>query len=39
MHRLITASDNIIQKVIGFLPESYHRNVDDKIKSLFKIHQ
>ena len=39
MHRLITSSDNIIQKVIGFLPESYHRNVDGKIKLLFKIHQ
>jgi len=39
MHRLITASDNIIQKVIGFLPGSYHSNVDDKIKSLFNINQ
>jgi len=37
MHRLITISDYIIQKVIGFLPESYHTNVDDKIKSLFNI--
>lgn len=37
MHRLITLSDNIIQKEIGFLPESYHNNVNDKIKSLFNI--
>ncbi len=39
IHRLITTSDNIIQKVIGTLPVSYESNVYEKIKLLFKIPQ
>ena len=37
LHRLITASDSIIQKTIGFLPIAYHINVYDKLKLLFSI--
>jgi mRNA interferase MazF len=35
IHRLLTASDKIIQKVIGDLPESYHQQVYEKIRLLF----
>jgi mRNA interferase MazF len=37
LHRLITASDKIIQKTIGILPESYHTVVYEKLKTLFNI--
>jgi len=37
LHRLITASDSIIQKTIGVLPIPYHINVYDKLKLLFSI--
>ncbi len=37
LHRLVTASDYIIKKVIGFLPESYHNITDEKIKLVFNI--
>ncbi|MEO8819257.1 MAG: type II toxin-antitoxin system PemK/MazF family toxin [Ginsengibacter sp.] len=33
IHRLLTASDKIIRKVIGNLPESYHSEVYEKIKN------
>jgi mRNA interferase MazF len=34
-HRLITASENIIQKVIGDLPESYHSAVTNMLIQIF----
>ena len=34
-HRLITASENIIQKVIGDLPASYHDQLAEKLMLLF----
>ena len=37
IHRIITTSDKIIQKVIGVLPESYHYKVYEKIKLLFNL--
>lgn len=37
IHRLITTSDSIIQKVIGTLPESYYNKVYEKIKLLFNM--
>ena len=37
LRRLLTISDNIIQKVIGILPESYHTEVDTKLKLLFNL--
>jgi mRNA interferase MazF len=37
IHRLITASDNIIRKTIGVLPLAYHLSVYDKLKLLFSI--
>lgn len=39
IHRLITASDSIIQKVIGILPASYHDVIDEKLKLVFNISQ
>ncbi len=39
IHRIITTSDKIIQKVIGILPESYHNKVYEKIKLLFNLNQ
>lgn len=39
VHRLVTASDHIIQKVIGVLPDSYHKIIDEKIKLVFNIDQ
>ena len=39
MHRLLTASDFIIQKVIGVLPASYHNIIDEKLKLVFNISQ
>lgn len=35
-HRLITASENIIQKVIGELPQSYHPEVSNMLRQIFK---
>ncbi len=37
IHKLITIPDKIIQKTIGFLPESLHKEVDGKLKLLFNI--
>jgi mRNA interferase MazF len=37
LHRLLTASDSIIQKTIGFLPPAFHQEVSEKIKQLFHI--
>lgn len=37
LHRLLTASDNIIQSTIGYLPETYHAQVYEKLKLLFSI--
>ncbi len=37
LHRLITTTDSIIQKVIGALPESYHNVIDEKLKLVFNI--
>jgi len=37
IHRLITTSDNIIQKEIGILPQVYHSRIQQKIKLLFNI--
>jgi len=37
LHRLITTSDTIIQKIIGVLPIPYHINVYDNLKLLFSI--
>ena len=39
IHRLITVSDSIIQKVIGRLPASYQNEVYEKIKLLFHLNQ
>ena len=39
IHRLITTSDDVIQKEIGFLPETYHGKLYEKIKLLFNINQ
>lgn len=39
IHRITTTSDNIIQKVIGTLPESYHNKIYEKLKLLFNINQ
>ena len=38
IHRLLTANDKIIRKIIGELPEIYHFKVYEKIKLLFDIH-
>jgi mRNA-degrading endonuclease toxin of MazEF toxin-antitoxin module len=35
-HRLITASENVIQKIIGELPLSYHPKVVEKLMQVFK---
>jgi hypothetical protein len=37
LHRLLTASDIIIEKTIGVLPPSYHSKVYEKLKLLFKL--
>lgn len=37
LHRLLTASDSIIQSTIGVLPETYHVEVYDRLKKLFNI--
>lgn len=37
IHRIITTSDKIIQKVTGILPESYPYKVYEKIKLLFNL--
>ena len=34
-HKLITASDNIIQKIIGELPANYHSTLHKNLISLF----
>lgn len=39
IHKLLTASDKIIQKIIGDLPQSYHEQVYKKIKLLFNTGQ
>ena len=39
LHRLLTASDNIIQKTIGNLPESYYNRIYENLKLLFSISQ
>ena len=35
-HRLVTASENIIQKVIGDLPASYYAQVEEKLMQVFR---
>lgn len=37
IHRLLTATDKIIRKTIGDLPEFYRSEVFEKIKKLFDI--
>ncbi|MGN6803073.1 MAG: type II toxin-antitoxin system PemK/MazF family toxin [Ginsengibacter sp.] len=37
LHRLLTASEIIIQKSIGHLPVSFHAEISDKLKQLFEI--
>ncbi|CAN5249695.1 type II toxin-antitoxin system PemK/MazF family toxin [soil metagenome] len=37
VHRLLTASDTIIRKVIGTLPEDYYEELQNKIKLIFEL--
>ena len=38
-HRLITANENIIEKVIGILPENYHAEVNKRLGLIFMLNK